>query len=97
MPQARRQFLRDYDLAAIEAYYPRLIRVMKWCAILSTSEAAAAIREHKAGSLWAGEAVNHYGGTRKVIKNAIAWRNVPHIRTAIRGIIPTEFTDDNAT
>ncbi len=72
---AFRRALRQYDIGAIAASYPRLVRAMCWYSILSITEACAAIRDYKRGSNWSGEAVDHAGGTRCVIRDAVAWRH----------------------
>jgi hypothetical protein len=54
---------------------PKLLRAMRWVAILSHGEAEAALRDFRAGLSYSGEAVNHYGGTRAVIERAIAQRH----------------------
>jgi hypothetical protein len=56
------------------ARYPRLLRAMKWVAVLSDGEAEACLRDYKAGLDYSGEAVNHFGGTKAVIERAIATR-----------------------
>lgn len=60
--------------------YPRLVMAMKWVAILSTEEAEAAIRDYRSGSdlrRWGGgEAVQHYGGPEKVIRDAAEARHI---------------------
>jgi hypothetical protein len=54
--------------------YPRLLRAMRWVAVLSDGEALACLRDYKAGFDYSGEAVNHFGGTKTVIERAIACR-----------------------
>ncbi len=61
---ARRAFLRSYYLAIL-LHYPRLVRAMQGIAMLNGIEAAACIRDLKAGRRWSSEAVNRYGGTHK--------------------------------
>lgn len=56
--------------------YPLLVRAMQWTAILNRSEAACAIRDHKRGEVYGGEAVNHFGGNLKVIEQAIKNRHI---------------------
>jgi hypothetical protein len=71
------------------ARYPRLVRAMQWVAILSSGEAACALRDYagaRNGQLpadltrWGGgEAVAHFGGPLQVIQRAIKtrhWRRV---------------------
>ena len=62
----------------VQTYNRRLIRAMKWVAILSESEAAACIRDHRDGLAYSGEAVNHFGGTRAVI--LAAWKARGNVR-----------------
>lgn len=67
------------DAPACAARYPRLIRVMSWVAILSTNEAACAVRDYRDG--WrgpgsGGEAVAHFGGTAATIRAALRARHV---------------------
>ena len=52
--------------------YPHIIRAMSYIAILSTYESAGAIVDYKRGENYSGEAVNHFGGIREVIR--CAWR-----------------------
>jgi hypothetical protein len=54
--------------------YHRLIRNMKWVACLSDYEAAACLRDYHDGFPFSGEAVNHYGGPRKVITRVVESR-----------------------
>jgi len=70
------------------ARFPRLVRAMQWTACLSSGEAACAIRDYRGARmgiyppelmLTGGEAVDHYGGSLKVILNAK--------RCAVRGIV----------
>ena len=78
---------RTYE--QMETRYPRLVTVMKWVAVLSSSEAACGLRDYagaRDGHLPAdliryggGEAVAHFGGPLKVIQAAIKarhWRRV---------------------
>jgi hypothetical protein len=48
--------------------YPRTIKVMKYAAILCTAEAVYALKDYKRGDDYSGEAVNHFGGIRAVIR-----------------------------
>jgi hypothetical protein len=60
--------------------YPRLIRSMQWVAILSVPEAVSCIENWKNGFDFSGEAVNHYGGNKKVLYMAFHLRHlVPNI------------------
>ena len=71
---ARSAFLRSYHLPAILLHYPRLVRAMQGIAMLNGMEAAACIRDLKAGRRWSSEAVNRYGGTHKVATEAWKYR-----------------------
>lgn len=58
--------------------YPRLVRAMKWVAILSDTEAACAIRDYRDGygdPGYGSEAVAHYGGPLVTIRRAIECRH----------------------
>lgn len=61
--------------------YPRLIRLMQAVAILSSYEAASAIRDYLRKPVYGGqdvsggEAVQHFGGTLAVIRAAIRQRH----------------------
>lgn len=70
---ARRAFIRSYDIATILTRYRRLVEAMRRIAALNGMEAAGCIRDLKAGHRWSSEAVNHYGGTRRVATDA--WRS----------------------
>lgn len=52
---------------------PRITACMQWQGILSTSEVKSAIRDHRQGIGDSGgcEAVAHYGGATKLLKDAI--------------------------
>ncbi len=67
---ARCAFLRSYQVLSILTHYPRLVCAMRGTALLSGTEAAICIRDLKAGRRWSVEAVNEYGGTRKVLVDA---------------------------
>jgi len=45
--------------------------------MLSGMEAAACIRDLKAGRRWSSRAVNECGGTRKIVADAWKYRRVP--------------------
>ena len=60
--------------------YPRLIRAMQCAAILSTYEAVYCIRDLKRNEDYSGEAVNHFGGTREVLKVAWSIRNHAYVK-----------------
>jgi hypothetical protein len=77
---ARCAFLRSYHLPVILEHYPRLVRAMQGIAMLSGVEAAACIRDFKAGQRWSSQPVNRYGGTHKVAIDAWKYRRaiVPH-------------------
>jgi len=48
---------------------------MQTAACLSRGEAISCLRFYMRGDKWAGEAVNHFGGTRAVITRAIQIRH----------------------
>ena len=54
--------------------YPHLVRAMRGIARVSGMEAAACIRDLKAGRRWSSRAVNEYGGTRKIVADAWKYR-----------------------
>ena len=68
----RNSYMRIEDA---EMRFPRLVRSMRFAACLNSTEAASAIVMHRAGHAWAGEAVNHYGGVRAVLRGAIRCRH----------------------
>lgn len=70
---------RPMDLETIRARFPRLIRSMRWAAILTESESVGAIYMHQLGDKWAGEAVNHFGGVGAVLCAAMHARH--YVRT----------------
>lgn len=57
-----------------ERRYPRLIKTIMMSGVYSRTEAMACVRDRANGMDASGEAVNHAGGTRHVIRNAIHWR-----------------------
>lgn len=58
--------------------YPRLLKSIKWAAILCDGEALGCLAGHLAG--WGGgEAVQHFGGTTAVIRAGIRCRH--YVRT----------------
>ncbi len=67
---------RHYPIEYCAYRYSRLLTAMRWVAILSHTEAAACLRDYRDGLEWSGEAVNHFGGTRKVVERAIKTRAV---------------------
>ena len=79
---ARSAFLRSYHLPAILLHYPRLVRAMQGIAMLNGMEAAACIRDLKAGRRWSNEAVNRYGGTHKVAADAWKYRKAISLQVA---------------
>ena len=81
---ARCAFLRSYHIPYILVHYPRLVRAIQVIAVLSGKEAAACIQDLKAGRHWSGEAVDRYGGTDKVARDA--WRYRKLARTIGAGI-----------
>jgi hypothetical protein len=58
----------------IMARYPRLIRILKWLAVLSNGEATGCILSYIRGDDYSSEAVYHYGGPTKLIQQAIQFR-----------------------
>ena len=59
-----------------EARYPRLLRMMRWAAILSHGEAAGTLRDWRNGyRIGGGEAVWHFGGPEAVIRAGIRARH----------------------
>lgn len=57
--------------------WPRLHRAMQYAAILSRTEAGAALRDwHNMRLPYGGEAVNHYGGVPAVLAGAIRCRHI---------------------
>lgn len=52
-----------------------LIKLMKQQCLLSEGEAIAAIADYRAGSEFSSEAVNHYGGTGRCIRDAVRSRH----------------------
>lgn len=82
---ARCAFLRSYDISTILVRYPRLVRAMRSVAILDGTEAAACIRDLKAGHRWSGRTVNRYGGTQKVATDAWRYRKSARSTLGIAG------------
>ena len=78
---ARCAFLRSYHIPAILMCYPRLVHAMRGIAMVSGMEAAACIRDLKAGRRWSSRAVNEYGGTRKILADAWKYRRVSQALT----------------
>ena len=66
--------MKYLSLEHCQERYPRLCKAMRWAAILTPSEAGACIRDYRQGLEYSGEAVNHFGGTKAVIKAAIKAR-----------------------
>lgn len=60
----------------ISSTHPRIAAAVKWAGILSTGETECALRDFRAGDNWSGEAVNHFGGTKKLIQVAFACRHL---------------------
>lgn len=56
----------------------RLIALMMATACLSRYEAIYCIRDYRAGLMFSGEAVNHFGGTKEVLQRSIAMRTRLH-------------------
>jgi hypothetical protein len=69
---ARSAFLRSYHIPSILVHYPRLVRSMKRVALLDEMAAATCIRDLKARRRWSSDAVDRYGGTQMVAREA--WR-----------------------
>lgn len=61
-----------------------LTQLMMFAACLSESEARVCIANYRAGLNFAGEAVNHYGGTRAVIFSAVELRTNYLLRDILR-------------
>jgi hypothetical protein len=76
---ARYAFLRSYYLPAILMHYQRLVRAIQEIATLNDIEAAACIRDLKAGRLWSSKTVNRYGGTHKITADAWKYRKATNI------------------
>lgn len=55
--------------------FPRLLLAMQTAACLSRGETISCLRFYMRGDKWAGEAVNHFGGTRAVILGALRVRH----------------------
>lgn len=69
---------RHLTCEQIRDRYPRLIRALKWSAILSNGEAEGAIRDHRDGFGGPGfgcEAVAHVGGPTHAIRQALRSRH----------------------
>jgi len=88
-PRMLSDTMRAADVSAIDflaARYPRLLRAMKWAAILCDTEAGAALRDYVLARdgiydrdllrYGGGEAVCHFGGPVAVIEAAIRSRAV---------------------
>ena len=71
---ARSAFLRSYHIPSILVHYPRLVRSMKRVALLDEIAAATCIRDLKARRRWSSDAVNRYGGTQMVAREAWSYR-----------------------
>lgn len=57
--------------------FPRLLRCAQWAAILSSGEAACALRDIELRDRWAGgEAVSHFGGPEAVVRAAVRVRHI---------------------
>lgn len=71
---------RFHNTGLIEKRFRLLIRSMCWVAVLSTNEAACAIRDFKHREVFpeaepGGEAVSNFGGSTRTINRAITVRN----------------------
>lgn len=54
---------------------PRLVRALQSQCNLSGQEARSVIRLHRIGQNYGGEAINHYGGVKVCLGDAISRRN----------------------
>lgn len=85
----RRKTYQDAD--TILHRFPRLVRAMRWAAILTEGEAVSALQLWQIGDTFAGEAVNHFGGIPAVLGAAIRSRHfVRGLRTKTRGELAYE-------
>ncbi len=62
--------LGDVKLRDVRTRYYYLLRTMRWVACLSIGEAIACLDSHKRGDNYSSEAVNAFGGTRRVLQQA---------------------------
>lgn len=68
------------------AKYPNLIEAVAWVGHLSRSSAAMLLAYHKRGDTYGSEAVWHYGGHHKLLKEATTdWRRA-HVRRMLGGL-----------
>ena len=58
----------------------RLLAAMKWAAILTESEAEACIEHYRLGLPYSSEAVDHFGGTRAVMRAAARFNTRQAVR-----------------
>lgn len=63
-----------HDVDSVRSRYPRLHAAIMRCGVFSATEASACLRDLASGHRYSGEAVNHFGGTREVVRYAIHWR-----------------------
>jgi hypothetical protein len=59
----------------IQARYPHLLSMMMWACSLSITEAVSCVQLYLDGSMFAGEAVNHMGGTIECVRHTAQCRN----------------------
>lgn len=64
------KLLQEVSWGEIVERWPRVLEAVKWAALLSDGEGIACIRDYVAGRRYCGEAVNHFGGTQKVMDRA---------------------------
>lgn len=73
--------MQHLDYRACERRYPRLVRCMQRVACLSQGEASCALRDWRSRARYGldnplgGEAVCHFGGCLRVIREAIRYRH----------------------
>lgn len=70
------RFLRPHRIARPR----RLLAAMKWAAILTESEAEACIEHYRLGLPYSSEAVDHFGGTRAVMRAAARFNTRQAVR-----------------
>jgi hypothetical protein len=64
------KLLREVYWGEVVERWPRVLEAVKWAACLSDGEGIACIRDYVAGRRTSGEAVDHFGGTAKVLERA---------------------------
>ncbi len=60
--------------AQLLARYPRVAALARWTACLTTGEVTSWLKAYREGHLWAGEAVNHYGGVMELAQSVARLR-----------------------